>query len=103
MPDRTPLSESEIAARLAALPGWQRDGGVIRKTYRLDSYSAGLAFAAAIGTICEGFDHHPDSLCIGWKKVEVRFTTHSAGDALTALDFDVAEVVEHLPYRKPAE
>ncbi|GAB4574994.1 MAG: 4a-hydroxytetrahydrobiopterin dehydratase [Anaerolineae bacterium] len=96
-----PLSEPEIVARLARLPGWTREGSVIRKTYAMESYPAGLAFAAAVGTICEGFDHHPDTLCIGWKKVEVSFTTHSAGNALTALDFEVAEAIEALPYRKP--
>ena len=101
MIDRSPLTEARVAERLSRLPGWERDGGVIKKTYPMESYTAGLAFAAAVGTICEGFDHHPDSLCIGWKKVMVSFTTHSAGDALTALDFDVAEAVEALPYRKP--
>lgn len=98
---RAPLSEDAITTRLADLPGWARDGSVIRKTYAMSSYPAGLAFASAIGTICEGFDHHPDSLCIGWKQVEVSFTTHSAGNALTALDFEVAAAIEGLPYRKP--
>lgn len=96
-----PLNDTQIQARLARLPGWERQGNLIRKTFAMSSYPAGLAFAAAIGTICEGFDHHPESLCIGWKKVEVSFTTHSAGDALTALDFDVAEAIERLPYRRP--
>jgi 4a-hydroxytetrahydrobiopterin dehydratase len=96
-----PLDETTINARLANLPGWERDGGVIRKTYPMESYIAGAAFASAIGTICEGFDHHPDSLCIGWKQVAVSFTTHSAGDRLTELDFAAAEAIEALPYRKP--
>lgn len=100
-PSSTPLDETTIATRLAALSGWTRDGSVIRKTYQLTSYPAGLAFASAIGTICEGFDHHPDRLCIGWKQVEVSFTTHSAGNALTALDFDVAAAIEALPLRQP--
>lgn len=98
---RRPLNESEIQQRLADLPGWEREGGFIQKTFQMESYIAGVAFASAIGTICEGFDHHPESLCIGWKQVEVIFTTHSAGDVLTALDFDVAAAIEALPYRKP--
>lgn len=101
MTDRSALNEDQIAERLAGLPGWTRDGGLIRKTFAMSSYPAGLAFASAIGTICEGFDHHPDSLCIGWKKVDVSFTTHSAGGQLTALDFEAAAAIEALPYRKP--
>ncbi|MBN1965799.1 MAG: 4a-hydroxytetrahydrobiopterin dehydratase [Anaerolineae bacterium] len=96
-----PLDDAQIAARLASLPGWERDGDTIRKTFKLSSYIAGSAFAAAIGTICESFDHHPDRLCIEWKAVTVSFCTHSAGSKLTPLDFDVADVIEALPYRKP--
>ncbi len=98
---REPLSEAEIASRLATLPGWERDGDLICRTFPMSSYIAGAAFAAAIATLCEGFDHHPEQLCIGWKQVEVSFTTHSAGNRLTALDFAVAAAIEALPYRRP--
>ncbi len=101
MSDTTALTGAQISERLQQLPGWERDGDLLKKTFALSSYIAGTAFAAAIGTICEGFDHHPDSLCIGWKKVEVSFTTHSAGSKLTAKDFEVAAAIEALPYRQP--
>ncbi|MGQ9886926.1 MAG: 4a-hydroxytetrahydrobiopterin dehydratase [Aggregatilineales bacterium] len=91
------LTEAEIAARLARLNGWERDGDRITKTFKLDSYMAGLALAAAIGTVCEGLDHHPD-LLIGWRRVQVSFTTHDAGGKLSAKDFDAAEKVDALGY-----
>jgi len=91
------LTEAEIAARLAQLNGWERDGDRITKTFKLDSYMAGLALAAAIGTVCEGLDHHPD-LFIGWRRVQVSFTTHDAGSKLSAKDFDAAEKVHALGY-----
>lgn len=93
----TALSAAEISERLAALPGWVADGGVITKTYTLDSYLAGLALATAIGTVCEGLDHHPN-LYVGYKKVLVSFTTHSAGNQLTTKDFDAAAAIERLGY-----
>ncbi len=95
---RTPLNDSEISERLAQLPGWQRDGDTITKTYKVDSYLAGLAFACAVGTIAEGMDHHPD-MVIGWKKVTVRYTTHSAGSKITDTDFNAAAAIEALPYK----
>ena len=91
------LTEADITARLAALPGWAAENGVVSKTYTLDSYMAGLALASAIGTVCEGLDHHPD-LYIGYKKVRVSFTTHSAGNQLTAKDFEAAAAIERLGY-----
>jgi 4a-hydroxytetrahydrobiopterin dehydratase len=93
----TPLDEAAISARLSALDGWTRDSGAISKTFSLDSYVAGLAFATAVGVLCDGRDHHPD-LTIGWKKVTVRFTTHDAGSQLTVKDFDAAAAIEAMGY-----
>ncbi|MDK3158916.1 4a-hydroxytetrahydrobiopterin dehydratase [Kamptonema cortianum] len=95
----TPLTESEISERLAALSGWEREGGMISRTFRFDTYLAGVAFAAAVGTVCEGRNHHPD-LLIGYKKVTVSFTTHDAGSQLTAKDFDAAAAIAALGYPK---
>ena len=93
------LTDAEIAQHLERLNGWELDGDRIRKTFRLDSYMAGLALATAIGTVCEGLDHHPD-LFIGWRRVEVSFTTHDAGHRLSAKDFAAAEKVDALGYPK---
>jgi 4a-hydroxytetrahydrobiopterin dehydratase len=91
------LNESDVAARLAALNGWTRDGMVIRKRFALETYMTGLAFASAVGTVCEALGHHPD-IMIGWRSVTVSFTTHDAGNTLTAHDFDAAAAVDRLGY-----
>ncbi len=97
MPELVACTEEEIAARLSKLPGWTREGGAIAKTFQLDSYLAGLAFACAVGTIGEGLQHHPD-LYVGWRTVRVSFTTHDVGSRLSHLDFDAADAIEALPY-----
>jgi 4a-hydroxytetrahydrobiopterin dehydratase len=94
------LSDQEILERLSSLPGWEREGDMISKTFNLKSYTAGLAFASAVGTIAEAFDHHPDML-ITWRKVKVSFTTHDAGSKISQNDIDVAAAIEQLKY--PAE
>jgi 4a-hydroxytetrahydrobiopterin dehydratase len=93
-----PLSDAEISEALSRLPGWERDGDTIKKTYRLETYMAGLAFASAVGTIAEGLDHHPD-IIIGWRKVTVTYNTHSAGNKITRKDIDAALAIESLPYK----
>jgi len=93
----TPLTEQQIAERLAKLSGWERSGDKITKLFRLKNYSAGLAFACAVGTIAEAMDHHPE-IVIGWRKVTISYSTHDAGDKLSHKDFDAAEVVDRLPY-----
>lgn len=91
------LSEAEITAGLDDLDGWSRDGDTLVKEFRFGDYLAGLAFASAVGVIAEGLDHHPD-LSIGWRRVNVSFTTHDAGSKLTAKDFAAAKAIDALGY-----
>ena len=93
------LSQDEVVERLRRLHAWELDGDSIRKTYRLPNYMAGLAWATTIGTIAEAHDHHPD-LTIGFRSVTVRFTTHDAGNKLSAKDFAVAEAIDAIGYPK---
>jgi 4a-hydroxytetrahydrobiopterin dehydratase len=93
------LSDAQVQDVLGSLSGWERDGDSLTKTYKFDAYLAGVAFAAAVGTVCEGMDHHPD-LFIGWRKVSVTFTTHDAGSKITQKDVDAAKACEALGYPK---
>ncbi len=89
----TALSDAEIDEGLAGLKDWSRDGDVLVKTFKFDSYLAGLAFASTVGVIAEGLNHHPD-MSIGWRRVTVSFTTHDAGNKLSAKDFAAAEAID---------
>lgn len=95
----TPLTDSEISERLNQNPGWEREGDTITKTFKADTYMAGLALAAAIGTACDVLGHHPD-LYIGWKKVRVSFTTHDAGNKITLKDFEAVAKIAALGYSR---
>ncbi len=91
------LSDAEIKTGLAKLNGWERAGDELVKEFQFDNYLAGLAFAAGVGVIAEGINHHPD-LFIGWRRVKVSFTTHDAGSKITAKDFAAAEAIDGLGY-----
>lgn len=96
--NRQPLTDSEIVARLSNLPGWERDGDKLKKLFKFSDYTDGLIFATLVGAAAEKLDHHPDIL-IGWRKVTVWFSTHDAGNKITAVDVKAAEAVEALPYK----
>lgn len=96
----TALSESDIQARLAALPGWSYQGGQIRRVYRTDGWRGSMLVTNAIGFICEAADHHAD-LTVTWPSVGVALSTHSAG-GITARDFEVAGLIERQVRWKPA-
>lgn len=88
------LNDQEIAARLAALDGWSREGKAIVKTFRFANYHETLAFANASAWIAHRTDHHPD-LEIGYNRCVVRYSTHSAG-GLTEKDFACAARIDAL-------
>ncbi|MCA9907163.1 MAG: 4a-hydroxytetrahydrobiopterin dehydratase [Anaerolineae bacterium] len=96
---RTILTEAQIAERLLQLNGWTVENMRLQKTFQVDTYMAGLAFASAVGTVCEALDHHPD-IHIGWRRVTVSFTTHDVGNVLTESDFRAANAVDALRYPK---
>ena len=86
------LPEADVAAALAALPGWSRVGDEIEKTFELASFSDAIAFVVRIGFLAEAADHHPD-IDVRWRRVRVALTTHDSG-GLTASDVDLAQQIE---------
>lgn len=88
------LTDDEIQSALARLPGWQREAGALVKNYRFPAYLTGIAFVNRLAARAEAVDHHPDFF-IGWRKVRVVLSTHSAG-GITALDVSLAREAEAL-------
>ena len=92
-PDAAPmkpelLSEPAVQQQMADLPTWQVEGTELVKEFRFPSYLAGIDFIGRVAVLAEAMHHHPD-LIVGWRKVTVRLSTHSAG-GLTRLDFALA-------------
>jgi 4a-hydroxytetrahydrobiopterin dehydratase len=86
------LTLDDIEAALAHLPGWKREGADLVKNYRFASYLKGIQFVQMLAQSAEEMNHHPD-LFVGWCKVTVKLTTHSAG-GITRLDIDLAKHAE---------
>jgi 4a-hydroxytetrahydrobiopterin dehydratase len=74
--------------------GWARQGDVIRKTFRLGSFPAAVAFVTQIAFLAEAAGHHPD-IDIRWRDVILALTTHDAG-GLTGKDFDLAVQIDEI-------
>lgn len=98
---RTPLTDTEITDALASLPGWEHSGDSLTKTFKLAKYLDGLTLATEVGQLAEQMDHHP-MMVIGWKRVTVTFSTHDAGNKVTAWDVKAAAAVEALPAARSA-
>ncbi len=89
-----PLNDAEIGERLAALPGWRREGETIVRSFERGDFVGSVAFVERLVEPAEELGHHPD-LEISWATVTVRITTHSEG-GLTAADFELAKRIDRL-------
>ena len=94
MPYATPLTEPEIAAALASLPEWRRDGDWLIRTVVCPTFRASIALVAAVADAAEEADHHPD-IEISWRRVTFRLTT-KASKGLTAKDVAMAATIDRL-------
>jgi 4a-hydroxytetrahydrobiopterin dehydratase len=90
----TPLETSEVDARLAEHPGWERDGSAIRKSFKRGDFVGSINFAQSLVEPAEAMNHHPD-LEISWDTVTVSLSTHSEG-GVTAADFELAAKIDAL-------
>ena len=88
------LTESEIAARLAEVPKWKREGKTITRTWTFKDFSEALAFINKVAAVAESMNHHPE-IYNSWATVRLTLTTHDKG-GLTDLDFDLAKKIDSL-------
>jgi 4a-hydroxytetrahydrobiopterin dehydratase len=68
--------------------GWDEVDGALERTFELDSFLDALDFVNRLGALAEDEDHHPD-ITISYRKVTVRWWTHTA-NGITDRDRDLA-------------
>jgi 4a-hydroxytetrahydrobiopterin dehydratase len=86
------LTEAAVRERLKALPGWERHGSSIRRSYKFPDFKAAMAFANRVAELAEAQDHHPDML-VQYGQVTLTLTSHDTG-GLTARDFRLAQTID---------
>jgi 4a-hydroxytetrahydrobiopterin dehydratase len=74
--------------------GYIDSQGALERTFELPSFRDAIAFVGRVADLAEEANHHPD-ITISYKKVTLRWTTHSAG-GLTDLDYELASRTDAL-------
>lgn len=93
-PNRTKLvSDTEMPAALAKLPGWQHRDGILFKIYPSPNFMDAIALIVRISYPIQHLDHHPEIRNI-YGKVYVGFTTYDQGKKVTTNDVEAALLVE---------
>src|SRR6185437_14836954 len=68
--------------------GWIDSQNALEKTFELPTFQAAIAFVGRVADLAEEANHHPD-IAISYRKVTLRWTTHSAG-GITDRDYELA-------------
>jgi 4a-hydroxytetrahydrobiopterin dehydratase len=89
-----PLDDDSVAAAIARLDGWERDGQSIRKEFTFADFGEAFGFMARMALVSEKLDHHPD-WSNSWNRVVVTLSSHDAG-GVTQRDLDWAARADDL-------
>ena len=88
------LSDAQVEAGLARLPGGRREGDAVVKQFAFEGFADAGAALVRLAFEAEAADHHPD-VSLSYRRLVVAYTTHSAG-GLTQKDLDGAMAAERL-------
>jgi 4a-hydroxytetrahydrobiopterin dehydratase len=69
-------------------PNWTEVDGGLERTFELPSFPDAIAFVNRVAELAEQENHHPD-IAVSYRKVTLRWTTHSAG-GITDRDYALA-------------
>ncbi|MBN8503505.1 MAG: 4a-hydroxytetrahydrobiopterin dehydratase [Burkholderiales bacterium] len=99
-PNAQALDAAALAFYLAELSGWVHEQGALQRSFRFDNFREVMDFANAVAEVAEAQDHHPD-LILSYSVATLRWSTHSAGHAVTLNDVVCAAQVSALPEARP--
>ena len=68
--------------------GWSEVDGALQREFAFDSFAEAIRFVNRLAQLAETENHHPD-IAISYRRVTVRWTTHSAG-GITDRDRELA-------------
>lgn len=88
------MSDDDVAAALADLPGWELDGDAIVAQFRFADFARAFGFMAAVAVEAQAMNHHPEWSNV-YNRVDVRLSTHDAG-GLTSNDVELAARMNEL-------
>lgn len=94
-PGTPPLDAGKVQALAREIdPGWNVEGSQISRELKFDNFREAFGLATKVALLAEEQGHHPD-LEVGWGRVKVTLTTHTA-KGLTQNDFIMAAKVDKL-------
>jgi 4a-hydroxytetrahydrobiopterin dehydratase len=74
---------------------WEEKNNSLYRKFQFKNFSEAFAFMTRVALEAEKMDHHPDWSNV-YNTVEIRLSTHSAGDVVTDKDRKLAQKIDSL-------
>lgn len=71
---------------------WKEENNKLYRSFDFTDFNAAFAFMTRVAMIAEKMDHHP-TWSNTWNTVEIRLSTHDAGNIVTDKDRRMAEAI----------
>lgn len=72
---------------------WSLIDNQLVKTFVFQNFSEAFAFMTRVAIEAEKMDHHPFWINV-WNRVEIKLSTHDAGDVVTEKDEELARRID---------
>lgn len=74
---------------------WTEKDNALQKTFKFKDFTGAFAFMTGVALLAEKMNHHPD-----WRNcyntVEIKLSSHDAGNRVTESDRKLAEAIDKL-------
>ena len=77
---------------------WIEKDNQLIGTFDFDDFVEAFSFMTQVALVAEKMNHHPDWTNV-YNKVEIRLTTHDAGNVVTTKDRELASIIESIYHR----
>ncbi|MFM2269031.1 MAG: hypothetical protein RL757_2472 [Bacteroidota bacterium] len=74
---------------------WKENKNALETELEFRDFTQAFAFMTEVAFAAEKLNHHPNWTNI-WNKVEIRLSTHDAGDIVTEKDYTLARVIDRI-------
>lgn len=74
---------------------WSHNDNKLQRTFTFADFSEAFGFLTRVAILAEKHNHHPEIFNV-WSKVELKLSTHDAGDIVTEKDISLANDVNSL-------
>ena len=72
---------------------WKEENNQLCKTFTFPTFMEAFDFMSMVAVIAEEMNHHPWWSNV-YNKVEIKLSTHDAGNTITALDYELAKKID---------